>query len=195
MPERDHIYHGTINDAHIPGCNMPGGKEKNTMFEKFGEMDTAEEICATAEGLRDEGDRESLMLLARENGIDGEIAGMYFDGEAAEFCDAATAAIGKVEAEAAGFELYEIMNDWLEYIKASCLEDVELARAVRRKGKSLVGCLGAILKWSYDNRKDVCKDIVSASGIAGKVQLGIPSMGRAKKLIREYYMKQGGGKS
>ena len=40
------------------------------LFEKFGEMDSAEEIQAAAEGLLNEGDMESLKALAKENGFD-----------------------------------------------------------------------------------------------------------------------------
>lgn len=164
------------------------------MFEIFGEMDTAEEINAKAEGLRNKGDRENLLKLAAENGIDAEAARMYFDGALEAFCDVATAAIGKIEAEAAGINPIpaELMSDWVEYIKASCFEDGELARAVRRKGKSLKGCMGALLKWSYDARYAVDGDIVKAAGLGSRrVDMGIPGMGRAKKLIKEYYMDPG----
>ena len=34
------------------------------MFERFGEFDSAEEINLTAEGLKTEGDMESLLVLA-----------------------------------------------------------------------------------------------------------------------------------
>ena len=40
------------------------------MFERFGEFDSAEEINLTAEGLKTEGDMESLLVLAEENGIE-----------------------------------------------------------------------------------------------------------------------------
>ena len=39
------------------------------MFDKFGEFDSAEELNKAAEGLRNEGDRESLIELAKENGL------------------------------------------------------------------------------------------------------------------------------
>ncbi len=164
------------------------------MFEIFGEMDSAEEINKTAEGLKNEGDNENLLKLAQENGIDAAFAQMYYAGETESLCDAATAAIGKTEAEAAELKPVEIMADWVEYIKASCLNNEELALAVRRKGKSLKGCIGHLLRWSFNARYKVDKDIIKAAGIsAASVEMGIPGMGRAKKLIKEYYLKQGGG--
>ena len=44
------------------------------MWERFGEFNTAEEINELAVNLRKEGDRESLKVLARENGLDADIA-------------------------------------------------------------------------------------------------------------------------
>lgn len=161
------------------------------MFEIFGEMDSAEEINKTAEGLKNEGDEENLLKLAQENGIDAAFAQMYYAGGTESLCDAATAAIGKIEAEAAELKPAEIIADWVEYIKTQCLENEELAHAVRRKGKSLKGCIGHLLAWSFRERYKVDKDIVKAAGVTGaSVEMGIPGMGRAKKLIKEYYLKQ-----
>lgn len=161
------------------------------MFEVFGEMDSAEEINRTAEGLKNEGDMENLYRLAAENGIDKADAELYFNGGMQILCDAATAAIGKIEAEAAELKPVEIVADWVEYIKASCLENTELAESVRKKGKSLKGCIGSILAWSFQARYKVDKDIIKAAGInKALVEMGIPGMGNAKKLIREYYLKQ-----
>ncbi len=161
------------------------------MFEIFGEMDSAEEINKTAEGLKKEGDTDSLIKLAEENGIDAEFAWKYHLGETEGLCDDATAAIGKIEAEAAVLKPVEIIADWTEYIKTQCIDNEEIARAVRRKGKSLKGCIGYLLAWSFKAKYKVDKDIVRAAGLgAAQVEMGIPGMGRAKKLIKEYYLKE-----
>lgn len=39
------------------------------MFDKFGEMDSADEINELAENLLNEGDIDSLEAMAKENGI------------------------------------------------------------------------------------------------------------------------------
>lgn len=170
------------------------------MYEIFGEMDSAEEINKTAEGLKNEGDKENLLKLAEENGIDAAFAQMYYAGETESLCDVATAAIGKIEAEAAELKPVEIIADWVEYIKVSCLGNEELACAVRRKGKSLKGCITDLLCWSFEESYKVDKDIVEAARkrkpkIPQHVEMGIPGMGRAKKLIKEYYFKQEDKKS
>lgn len=158
------------------------------MFDIFGEFDTVAELNATAEGLKNEGDADSLRKLAKENGIEEAFADMYMQGVMPEFCDVATAAIGKIIIEAQELKPVEIMEDWTEYIKTSCFEDEELAAAVRRKGKTLKGCVAELLKWSFKNCYAVDKDIVKAAGVNVSVKMGIPGMGRAKKLIRQYYL-------
>lgn len=160
------------------------------MFERFGEFNSAEEINETAVNLRKEGDHESLKVLAEENGIDVDVLEAFLDGDMLYLCDEMTAAIGKIEVEAKEVECAEIMEDWVEYIKAQCFEKTEVARAVRRKGKSLSGCIAEILTWSFKNQHPVDKKIMKAAGVtAGKCTLGIPGMARAKKIITKYYLR------
>lgn len=158
------------------------------MFDRFGEFDSAEEINETAGNLRREGDKESLFVLAKENGIDKEIAEAFLEGTLLYLCDPVTAAIGKIETEAGELKPAEIMADWLEYLKCRCFEDEETAKAVRRKGKSLKGAIGELLKWSFQNQIPVEKDILEAAGVKVRCTLGIPGMARAKKIMTDYYM-------
>lgn len=160
------------------------------MFEVFGEFDSFEEINESAKGLLEEGDLDNIKELAKENGLDEGDAEDYIDGVYDSLCNAMTAAFGKLQVETDDLKPYEIMKDWIEYIKQRISESDEVARAVRRKGKSLKGCIGALLKWSFNNAQPVDKDIIKAAGVsAQKVTLGIPSMGRAKQIITEYYTK------
>lgn len=159
------------------------------MFEKFGELSSFEEINELAENLFNEGDTDSLKVMAKENGIQEDFAEMYLKGEIPVLCDALTAALGKIDIEAAELKPKEIMEDWVEYLRGQCMEHEELALQVRKKGKSLKACIAALLSWSFKNQQPVDKDIIKAAGVkAGKVTLGIPGMGRAKKIITEYYM-------
>lgn len=162
------------------------------MFEKFGELNSFGEINELAENLFNEGDVESLKAMAAENGITDDFVEMYLQGDIPTLCDVQTAALGKIEVECKDLKPQEIMVDWVEYLKAQCMENDILSMAVRRKGKSLKGCIGALLKWSFGHQQQIDKDIVKAAGVsAGRVTLGIPGMGQAKKLIKEYYL--GGG--
>ena len=159
------------------------------MFDKFGEMNSADEINELAENLLNEGDIDSLEAMAKENGIPMEYVLAYKEGEIPFVCDDMTAALGKIDVEVAELKPKEIMEDWVEYLKAQCMENELLAFNVRKKGKSLKGCIAALLMWSFKNQQTVDKDIIKAAGVsAGKVTLGIPGMARAKQIITDYYM-------
>lgn len=158
------------------------------MFEKFGEFDSVEELNAAAEGLKKEGDLESLLALAEENGIDKEDAEDYMDNCADEFANPLMAAVGKLQIEKSGMTVKEIVEDWYQYIVAVCGESENMARAVRRKDKSLKGCMAVLLSWSFKNCYELDKEIVKAAGITANVKLGIPGMGHAKEIITEYYL-------
>ena len=160
------------------------------MFEKFGEMNSFEEINELAENLFNEGDTESLKVMAEENGILPEFVQMYLQGDVPVLCDALTAALGKIDVEAAELKPKEIMEDWVEYLRGQCMENEVLAHQVRKKGKNLKGCIAALLSWSFKNQQTVDKDILKAAGVStGKVTLGIPGISRARKIILSYYME------
>ena len=144
------------------------------MFEKFGELNSFGEINELAENLFNEGDTESLRAMAKENGIQSDFVDMYLQGEIPVLCE---------------LKPKEIMEDWVEYLRGQCMENELLAFNVRKKGKSLKGCIAALLMWSFKNQQTVDKDIIKAAGVsAGKVTLGIPGMARAKQIITDYYM-------
>ena len=159
------------------------------MFERFGEFDSAAEINETAVNLRKEGDMESLKVLAKENGIDEDILQVFIEGDLLYLCDEMTAALGKLDIEVRNVKCEEIMEDWVECIKSQCFEKQEVARAVRKKGKSLAGCIAALLHWSFKHQNPVDKEIMKAAGVtAGRCTLGIPGTATAKKIITEYYL-------
>lgn len=159
------------------------------MFEIFGEFDSVEELNEAAAGLKEEGDLESLKKLAEENGLDAEDAEDYINGDVPELANALMAALGKISVEEKELNPQDIMVDWVSYIRTKCSQKEEVARAVRRKGKTIKGCIGAILKYSFGIKKPVDKDILKAAGInAGGVALGIPGMTKVKEIIDAYYL-------
>lgn len=163
------------------------------MFDKFGEFDSSEELNRAAAAQLAQGDDEALLALAEENGIAREDARDYIDGCAPELASPLMAAYGKLDVEAAALKPYGIMEDWLRYIRMRCAEEGEMAAAVRRKGKSLKGCIAALLVWSFKNARDVDREILKAAGVKERrVALGIPDMRQAKIIITEYYT---GGKA
>lgn len=177
------------------------------MFETYGEFDSFEEINARADELMNAGVRKGIVDLAKENGIPEEFAQAFIDGDIPYLCDAATAAVGKIEIERQETVLEGVLEDWISYIEAECQEDEELARVVRSKKKSLNGCIAELILASLLNQKQVDKaimdiveqrvkeekiDLKKQTGIEPRwlqyTKLGFPGMGAAKKLIRKYYL-------
>ena len=144
------------------------------MWEKFGEFDSYEEINRAAAAQLKEDDIEAIYAIAEENGIDREDAEEFIEGDTAEL------------------KPKEIMADWVNYIQIQCVEDPKMRLAVRRKGKHLKECIGKLVKWSLDHAEAVDRDIIKAAGLPEWAQrgckLGIPGMGTAKQLIKEYYL-------
>ena len=114
------------------------------MFDKFGEFNSAAEINELAVNMRAESDTDSVLELAKENGIEEEMATIFNDGGIDIICDKMSAAIGKIDVECADLKPKEIVVDWIEYIKATCAESEELAEKVREKGKTIKGCIGEL---------------------------------------------------
>ena len=159
------------------------------MYETFGEFDSVEELNATAEGLKAEGDLESLKILAKENGLDEMDAEDYMDDVLPELANRLLAAVGKLSVEEKELKPCEIMEDWINYIRVCCSESEEMQKAVRRKGKSLESCIATVLKWSFAHQYQIPDQIKKAAGVsAGKVTLGIPGSATVKKIITEYYL-------
>lgn len=159
------------------------------MFDKFGEFDSAEEINATAAGLLEEGDLEGLREMAKENGFDEDDVQDYIDGIYPELANTYTAAWNKLDVEMKELKVCEIMEDWVEYIRIKMEEEEEMQRAIRKKGKSLQGCIAELMKWGFKNQYPISREIMKEAGVtASKVTLGIPGMGTAKKIIAKYYL-------
>lgn len=159
------------------------------MFDRFGNMNSAMEINVLAINLRKEGDVESILILASENGIDPDIADAFIEGDLLYLCDEVTAAIGKLEIESKSFQLAGIMDDWVQYLKSCCFEDVEVAKAVRQNNKSMKGCFATFLAAASKSRELVDSEILKLAGLQGQnVTLGMPSSGTIKKMVHSYYL-------
>ncbi len=163
------------------------------MWDKFGEFDSAEELNRAAAAQLAEGDTEAVLAIAKENGIDPDDAQAFIDGEEPELASIRMAAYGKLDIEKADLKLGEILEDWEGYIRLCCTEDEQMAIAVRRKGKSLSGCIAKLMKWSFEHKIQVSKEICKAAGLTrDPIYIGIPGQATVKKLITEYYL---GGES
>ena len=58
---------------------------------------------------------------------------------------------------------------------------------MRKKNKSLKGCIGQLLKWGHDNMQEIDAEIKKAAGFTGSVKLGMPGTLEARMIIKAYY--------
>lgn len=168
------------------------------MFDKYGEFDSFREINQKAEELLKVGDTDGVRALAQENGIDPEEAEDYITGVSDRLCYTyMMAAIGKLDIEEKDLEIGGVLKDWTDCIRDICMEEDEMARVVRKKGKTLAGCMVALIRFSFENKVQVSDKIVDITKVThnGKEEkmqkplyLGVPNRTEAKKIIHDYYM-------
>ena len=166
------------------------------LFERFGEFDSAEELNATAEGLKAEGDIESLKVLAVENGLseyDTEDAA----GDVEELASKQMAAIGKLKVESEELKIAGIMEDWKDTVAEECVENEALCAAVRKKDKSLKECMAKLIQFAFENKVQVNDEIIKITKVnhngklenfRGPLYLGIPNRAQVRDIARKYYL-------
>lgn len=164
------------------------------MFEKFGEFNSYMEINRAAAAQKEEGDEEALIALAEENGIDREDAEDYMDGCMEELATATEAAIGKLKVEKEDLKLEGFLTDLVDELSAWCLDNKELAMAVRRKGMALAGYIAMIIDAGFDQKIRVDKRIVDLTQRAKKIMNnnpllgGSPAVRQRKEIAYKYYL-------
>ena len=144
----------------------------------FGNFDSVEELNACAKGLLEEQDLEHLKVLAEENGIPDGIREVYEQHLSEELVDSVNAAIGKLQVELKeetdGMPAGEIVS----YLSMRCFEKEILARAVRRKNRTLKECLQNI-------RKEVEKRVKERRGAQ---MVAMPDL-EVFAMAEEYYLE------
>lgn len=122
------------------------------MFETYGEMETAEEINAVARSLREDREKENLDKLCKENGIDLELAELFWEGQIDFITDPAMAAIGKLELEVKESKDTDLAAGIADYLKVQAEEKEDFAVCIRKKGKRLQKVLDLARKEAQKRR-------------------------------------------
>ena len=158
------------------------------MFDKFGKMNY-DELIRTAKAEKEEGDEEALIALAQENGLDQEDAEDYMDDLTEVLCTPREAAVARVEMEAKDLEVSGIWEEWKVCVLEMCMQEEDLACAVCRKNRSLLGLFGKLLKLGFDSKQRVDKRICKEAGLNDNVYTGIPTRQQVAETISNYYNK------
>lgn len=168
------------------------------MFDKFGEFNSSEEINKAADELFNKADMDSIRKLAQENGLDMEDAEDFIEGIIDELTTPLAAAMGKLKVESEELKLKGILEDWVDEIKSMCADNIELAKAVRKKGKDLAGYIAKTAESGYENRVVVDKQIVEKAkkikSVIGNHEfaIGIPDKKTRRDIVTTYYLGQEG---
>ena len=164
------------------------------MFDKYGEFNSAEEINLKAEELNKTGTRVEIDILAKENGIEKDDVDDYIKGYVDSLTNNLMAAVGKLNVECDEYKIENVLNDWVEELKAECMESEELAKSVRKKGKGLDGFIALLADAGFDKKTIVNKKIVSkCKGDIKKIvgshdfYIGIPDKATRRALMYQYY--------
>lgn len=168
------------------------------MFERFGDFNSFEEINEKAQELLKAADTGAVRMLAQENGLETEDAEDYITGASDKLCyTALMAAVGKLDLEEKDLEIKGVLKDWTDCIRDMCVDVDGMAAAVRKKGKTLAGCMAALIRFSFENKVQVSDKIVDITKVTHNgreekmrkpLYLGIPSRTDARKIIYDYYM-------
>ena len=158
------------------------------MFDKFGKM-SYDELIRTAKAEKEEGDEDALIALAQENGLDQEDAKDYMDDLTEVLCTPREAAVARIEMEAKDLEVSGIWEEWKGFALEMCMQEEDLACAVCRKNRSLLGLFGKLLKLGFDSKQRVDKRICKEAGLNDNVYTGIPTRQQVAETISNYYNK------
>ena len=158
------------------------------MFDKFGKM-SYDELIRTAKAEKEDGDEEALIALAQENGLDQEDVEDYMDDLTEVLCTPREAAVARVEMEAKDLEVSGIWEEWKGCVLEMCMQEEDLACAVCRKNRSLLGLFGKLLKLGFDSKQRVDKRICKEAGLNDNVYTGIPTRQQVAETISNYYNK------
>lgn len=146
------------------------------MFEKFGEFNSVEELNAAAEGFKNEGDLESLMALAEENGLDPEDAQDYADGLTDSLATKRTAAMGRI-----ALQKDQENERYISMAETMVASDEDAQIKIMRKGKRIREIHEITFNVARKKAEELYKKEhkpVSASGFQTDMQV--------RKLIRAY---------
>lgn len=127
-------------------------KEKEKLFERFGEMDL-EELNKAAEGLKKEGDLDSLRALALENGMDPEDVADYVAGDTKQMATLRQAALGRIKVQEEQTEIPRTAAGIIYGMARAMTTDPEACRAFMKKGSRIDKVWSELEKKARDDKQ------------------------------------------
>ena len=156
---------------------------------KLEEFNSYKEINEAAADALAKEDKDRIVRIARDNGLDPEDAESFWLGEIDELTTPLLAAIGKIDIESKDIEIFGIFADWKGAILDLAQKDEKFAMDVRKNDKNLIDCFAAVLKQESKNRKTIDKRICKAAGLPEGIPMSTMTKIEQINIIKEYYGK------
>lgn len=155
------------------------------MFDTYGKMTSLEQLNEKAALLKQEGNLEGLVTLAKENGLCMVDAEWYMEGRKSQLAYLADAAMGRLRAELDGIDSRDsiMICGMIGMLRQVVRDNTELQKAVMRADKSAVDCLCRLMEVLVQT-PDKLPDLTSW----GKLAIPDLSQKSVREIVEEYYL-------
>lgn len=134
------------------GNAMKDKQKEKELFGLFGEMDL-EELNKAAEGLKKEGDLDSLRALALENGLDPEDVADYVAGDTKQLATLRQAALGRIKVQEERTEIPRTAAGIIYGMARAMTTDPEACKAFMKRGSRIDKVWSALEKKARDGKQ------------------------------------------
>ena len=152
-------------------------------------MCTLKELNLQVAMLKGKGDMEGVIRLAEANGLTVRTAEQYLMGEEPTLTTQKELAIGRILLESVDLDLRQsvVLTGILTMVNKAVREDPKLQEAVISNKRSLLGCVGHLLRLQSKARNELPDEIAAVCGLT-MIQ-DIPEWA-AREAIKEYYLEK-----
>jgi len=152
-------------------------------------MCTLRELNLQAAMLKGKGDLEGVIRLAEANGLTVRTAERYLMGEEPTLTTQKELAIGRLLLESVDLDLRQsvVLTGILIMVNKAVREDPKLQEAVISNKRSLLGCVGHLLRLQSKAQNELPDEIAAVCGLTA-IQ-DIPEWA-AREAIKEYYLEK-----
>lgn len=158
------------------------------MFDRFGKMRSLEQLNEKAALLKQEGDLEGLVTLAKENGLCMVDAEWYMEGRKSQLTYLGDAAMGRLRVELDGIDSRDsiLICGMIGMLRQVVRDNAELQKAVLHSDKSAVDCLGKLMEALVQAPARM------PEGITPWGKLAIPdlSLKSVEEIVRDFYAEE-----
>ena len=158
------------------------------MFDTYGKMTSLEQLNEKAALLKQEGDLEGLVTLAKENGLCMVDAEWYMEGRKSQLAYLDDAAMGRLSAELNGIDSRDsiMICGMIGMFRQVVRDNTELQKAVLRSDKSAVDCLGKLMEALVQAPARMPADLTPW----GKLAIPDLSGKSVREIVEEYYLEE-----